>query len=163
MAKPICAHTNDDDWSSRTSASRWRKKWRRLRNQYTLTKKSTIGRQENWNQDRGLPIVKPRALDRAANCASIAISALDIASPALPSTSWPSGNKGVADIRAALWNSISSYPFPTLTPWKHLTSQTHGPPIQLWKISWYRWASGGLVVVDMESGGCKNFEQFICV
>ena len=33
--------------------------------------------------------------------------------------------------------------FPTLTPWDICTSQTLRPPIQLWKISWYSWASGG--------------------
>ena len=54
--------------------------------------------------------------------------------------------------------------FPTLTPWEIYTSQTHRPPIQLWKVSWYRWASGGLVVVDMAPVGCMDFEdQFIPV
>ena len=65
MAKPMCAHTNADDWSSSNCASRWRQmSGADGENLYALTQVLAIGRREKWRQDRGLPIVNSRPLGR---------------------------------------------------------------------------------------------------
>ena len=122
---------------------------------------STVGRRENLHQDRGLQIVDSRPLGlerRTVQALQAPHRTLQAPHRRQQTTFW---RKAWQIYRPPFGIHSLKLPFPSLTPWGIYTSQTHRPPIQLWKISWYRWASGGLVVVDMESVGCTNFDQFM--
>ena len=165
MAKPMCARTNADDWSLGNSPPRQRQiNGAYGDNQYVTTQMSAIGRRENWRRDRSPPIVDSRPLGRALRTART-LPALHwtLQAPHCRQRADPLGTKARQIYRPTFGIQSQVILFQHRLHGK-FTSQTHRPPIELWKISWCRWASGGLVVVGMESIGFTTFEtESICV